>query len=387
MDTLTDLKSLPPGIRAVVTELAEDPSEGITKNVELETQHPPDVESLKPHDVLIAIKSAGVSWVDILMTSGQYQHMPKLPYAPGLEYSGQVVWTGSDVAPEKVAIGDSVYVDGFQVGPRTSGDYQQYGGFASYGVAPANAVLPLPHGFNFDQACNFNGSYETAYHCLVACGNVQPGETILIHGASGATGLASVQLAKILGATVIATGRNEAKLGVVKEHGADHVLAIGREDGAPGVRQFRHDVKELTGGKGVDVVYDCVGGDISLESLRCVKFGARFLIVGWAATPTVAKGKGGRGAPNANVLPTNLIMMKGLQVLGCPMVISTQKDPTIRPPRVAQLGKWASEGRLSPHISHVFPLEEAVQALQARWKGKVIGGCVVRPPQLDGLSL
>lgn len=385
MTTISDVKKLPLGTKAVVTELAEDPNEGISNNVRVETQHPPDVSRLKAHDVLIAIKSAGVSWVDILMTSGQYQHMPKLPYTPGLEYSGVVVWMGADVDQSRLSIGDSVYVDGFQVGPRTSGDYQQYGGFASYGVAPASAVFPLPHGFTFDQACNFNGSYETAYHCLVACGNVQPGETILIHGASGATGLASVQLAKVLGATVIATGRNPAKLDVVKEHGADHVLAIGRDDGAAGIRQFRHEVKELTGGEGVDVVYDCVGGDISLESMRCVKFGARFLIVGWAATPTVAKGKGGRGAPNANMLPTNLIMMKGLQVLGCPMVISTQKDPTIRGPRVKKLAQWTSDGRLSPHISHVFPLDDAVQALTARWQGQVIGGCVVRPPPLEGL--
>ena len=114
-----------------------------------------------------------------------------------------------------------------------------------------------------------------------------------------------------------------------------------------------------------------------------MNFGARFLIVGWASTPLVAKGKGGRGAPNANMLPTNLIMMKGLKVMGCPMVISTQKDPSIRPPRVAKLKEWAEAGKITPHVSHVFELENAKDALIARWNGDVLGGCVVRAPKLD----
>ncbi|MBT6490376.1 MAG: zinc-binding dehydrogenase, partial [Deltaproteobacteria bacterium] len=263
-------------------------------------------------------------------------------------------------------------------GPRSSGPYQSYGGFASYAVAPMDAVYPMPDNFTFDQACNFAGNFETAYHCVVDCGKLQAGETILIHGASGATGLAAVQIAKILGATVIATGRSEDKLKRVKEHGADHTICLKRDDGEPGIKRFRDEVKALTDGKGVDVVYDGVGGDISLETLRCVNFGARFLIVGWASTPLVAKGKGGRGAPNANQLPTNLIMMKGLQVMGCPMVISTQKDPSIRPPRVAKLKEWAEAGKITPHVSHVFELENAKDALIARWNGDVLGGCVVR---------
>jgi NADPH2:quinone reductase len=145
------------------------------------------------------------------------------------------------------------------------------------------------------------------------------------------------------------------------------------------VRAFRDDVKALTGGRGVDVVYDGVGGDISLESLRCVRFGARFLIVGWAATPFVAKGKGQRGAPNANVLPTNLIMMKGLDVLGCPTVISTVNDPSLRAPRLAQVLRWAETGQVRPHVSHVFPLAEFKAAMLAKWNGEPVGGCVVHP--------
>ena len=151
---------------------------------------------------------------------------------------------------------------------------------------------------------------------------------------------------------------------------------IACKDAAPSLRD---QVKALTGGAGVDLVYDGVGGDLSVETLRCVRFGARYLIVGWAATPFVAKGKGGRGAPNANVLPTNLIMMKGLDVLGCPTVISTVHDPSLRPPRLAQILAWAEEGRIKPHVSHVFALARFKEAMRAKWSGEVIGGCVLRP--------
>lgn len=359
------------GHRVVVEEFAENPVEGVENNVQIIEQPLPDTSKLANEDVIVHVKSASLGWVDLLMTSGQYQHMPPLPYSPGLEYSGEVIWTGSSVTKHK--IGDRVLVDGFQAGPRSPGNYQQYGGFASYAVAPEEALLAMPEGFSFDQACNLLGSYETAYYCLLTCGQLLAGETVLIHGASGATGLAAVHIAKMMGATVIATGRNDEKLALVKEQGADHVINCKDEP------KFRQQVKDLTAGKGVDVVYDAVGGAISLESLRCVKFGARFLIVGWASTPFVAKGKGQREAPNANMLPTNLIMMKGLRVMGCPTVISSQQDPTLRPARIKQLMLWVAEGKIQPYVSHVFPLTDVKKALLAKWNGEILGGCVLRP--------
>lgn len=369
-----------PGHRVVVKELAETPAEALAEEAQtlaLEVQQPPDPATLGPRDVIVEIKSAQVGWVDLLMTSGQYQHLAKPPYCPGLEYAGVVAWIGPEVT--HFAVGARVLVDGFHAGPRSLGLYQQYGGYASYGVAPAHAVRPLPGTFDFDQGCNLLGNYETAWHCLIHRGQLKAGETVLIHGATGATGLAAVHIAKILGATVIATGRSEAKLAVVKAQGADHVITTGKPDGTPGVREFRDDIKQLTNGKRVDVVYDGVGGDISLESLHCMRFGARYLIVGWAATPNVSRGKGGRGAPNANVLPTNLIMMKGLSVLGCPMVISTVNDPSIREARFAQVWDWAERGLIAPHISHRYPLSQFKEAMRKKWSGDVIGGCVVHP--------
>lgn len=362
--------------RVVVTAFGEDPGQAIEACTRLESMLVPDSASLSADEVVVEVRSASVGWVDLLMTSGQYQHMPAPPYTPGLEYSGVVLWAGA-ACVDTLPPGTRVLVDGLLAGPRSLGAYQQYGGFATHAVAPAAAVRPIPGRLDFDQACNLLGNYETAWHCLVARGRVQPGEIVLIPGASGATGLAAVQVAKCLGATVIATGRNDEKLAVVKGEGADHVLNT-LTLAATGTT-LRDAVKALTAGRGVDVVHDGVGGETSLECLRCLRFGGRFLIVGWAATPGVARGKGQRGAPNANQLPTNLLMMKGLDVLGCPTVISTVNDPSIRAPRLAQVLAWAERGEIRPHVSHVFALDEFRDALRAKWRGEVVGGCVLRP--------
>jgi NADPH2:quinone reductase len=369
------MSTLPHGRRVVVSEYGEDPPDALARFVSIEPMSAPSPAALGPTDVVIAVKSAQVGWVDLLMTSGQYQHMPHPPYTPGLEYAGVVVDKGPAVGAD-LAIGDPVLVDGFLAGPRSLGAYRSWGGFASFAVAPREAVLPVPDGLSLDQACCLLGNYETAHHCLIARGRLREGETVLIHGASGATGLAAVEIAKLVGATVIASGRSDEKLAVVRERGADHVINV---RGEGGVRSFREDVKALTGGRGVDVVYDGVGGDVSLESLRCVRFGARLLIVGWASTPFVARGRGGRGAPNANQLPTNLILMKGLDVLGCPTAIATLQDPTIRAPRLAAVLSWASAGRIRPHVSHTFDLEQVKEAMAAKWRGDVIGSCVLHP--------
>lgn len=369
--------SLSPGRRVVVAALGDDPASSIETNLALEPMEAPSTATLGPHDVVVRVRSAAVGWVDLLMTSGQYQHVPTPPYTPGLEYAGDVAWVGTEVT--RVRVGEAVLVDGFSAGPRSLGAYRGWGGFATWAVAPESAVLAIPGSLDHDEACNLLGNYETAYHCLVARGRVGAGDTVLVHGAAGSTGLAAVHVCKLLGARVIATGRSAEKLEVVRREGADHVLCIGDPLPPSGVRRFRDDVKELTGGKGVDVVFDGVGGEVSLESLRCVAFGARYLIVGWAATPLVARGRGERGAPNANVLPTNLIMMKGLDVLGCPTVITTVVRPELRAPRLAQVLEWAASGAIRPHVSARYPLEAFREALRAKWRGQFVGGAVIHP--------
>ncbi|HEY1960723.1 MAG TPA: NADPH:quinone oxidoreductase family protein [Polyangiaceae bacterium] len=348
------------GRRVVVDRFCDTPLDAIEHAMKLEPLPPPDTSKLGPRDVVVAIEAAQVGWVDLLMTSGQYQHLPKPPYVPGLEWAGTVAWKGADV---ELAVGERVLVNGFLAGPRSLGAYQAYGGFASYGVAPAEAVLRIPGKLSFDQACCLLGNYETAFHCLVTRGKLAKGETVLVLGASGATGLAAVHVAKLLGATVIAAGRSEDKLAIVKSQGADHVVA----------GPLRDAVKSLTNGQGVDVVYDGVGGAASLEALRCVKFGARFLVVGWASTPFVAKEK------SPNQLPTNLVMMKGLDVLGCPTVISTVMNPALGPPRLAAVLQWAERGEIAPYVSKTFALDDFQAAMRAKWAGEIVGGCTVKP--------
>jgi NADPH2:quinone reductase len=360
------------GKRVVVRELGVDPQDGMSR-CSLEDQEPPDAATLGDHDVAVMVCAASINWVDLIMTSGQYQHAPTLPYTPGLEYAGIVVARGKGVTTHQ--IGDAVMSDALGTGPRSKSHTQSSGGLATWAVAPEGALLPIPPGLSFDQACNLLGNYETAWHALVTCGRLQEGETALIHGASGGTGLAAVHIARHLGAQVIATGRSPEKLAFVREQGAHHTVQIRYEDGEP---RFRDEVKALTGGRGAEVVYDGVGGDISLETLRCVAFGARFLLVGWAATPLVSKGQGQRGAPNANHLPTNLILMKGLHVMGCPAAISAEKDPSIRPPRLAAVLGLAAAG-IRPVVASTFPLSEFREAMQAKWEARGIGGVVVRP--------
>jgi NADPH:quinone reductase len=359
----------------VVREYGETPLDALARHVALIPQVAPDPRALGPRDVLVRVKSAAVAWVDLLMTSGQYQHMPAPPYCPGLEYAGEVAWVGAEV--ERFAVGDAVLADGLKTGPRSLGAHRGWGGFATWAVAPDDALLPLPASLDFDQGCNLLGNYETAYHCLIHRGRLAAGEHVLINGATGSTGLAAIDLAKRVGAIVIATGRSSAKLEQVAARGADHIIAIAGEDGS--FRPFRDEVKALTGGRGVDVVYDPVGGDVSLESLRCVDFGARFLIVGWASTPFVARGKGQRGAPNANVLPTNLIMMKGLDVLGCPAAISAHREPSLRETRLRDLQAWVEAGEISPHVDARYPLSEVHEAMRAKWESRFVGGVVVNP--------
>ncbi len=368
--------NLPAGRKLVVSEFGETPLEAIEHHLSIVPMEAPDPATLSPRDVIVSVRRTQVGWVDLLMTSGQYQHLPKPPYTPGLEYAGVVAWVGPEAEVEgRLLPGEEVLVDGLLAGPRSLGNYQKWGGWASYAVAPCEAVIRVPGTLTLDAACNLLGNYETAYHALVARGRLKAGETVLVNGASGATGLAAVEIAALLGATVIATGRSEEKLRTVKERGAHHTISIAEKDG--GIPGLRDKVKALTNGRGVDMVYDGVGGDISVESLRCVAFGARFLVVGWAATPFVAKGKGGRGAPNVNVLPTNLILMKGLDVLGCPTAIATAVDPTIREPRLQQILGWAEAGKIQPNVSHTFPFDEFKAAMLAKWNGEITGGCVL----------
>lgn len=383
--------SLPVGSHAVVVEYGDNQEDAIERCVRVQAQLPPLLSDLEDGDVVIAVEAAEVVWTDTVMATGQYQHQPRLPYTPG-SVAGKIVWVSG--LAQKLGYGEGQRVVSLGSGARTSGRYQKWGGCASYAVAPSAHLRPVPSHWTAGEAAAFGYGYDTVHYCLVEAGELQPGQSILIQGASGGVGIPAVRMAKLLGATVIAATRSASKVGFLKELGADHVLVIADERGQ--VRRFREEVKALTGGRGVDVVYDGVGGDdVSVESMRSCAFGAKLLIVGWAATPNVASGAGrgrGEGAPNPNRIPTNLIMMKGLRVIGCPAVISLsaqgpEKGAAIMKRRVRDITEWTSSGKLpAPVVARSFPLAEVQAALRTRvMSGSENGSTVVIPPPLVGI--
>jgi NADPH2:quinone reductase len=192
------------GKKLVLPRYGQSREDAVDNILKLEDFPLPDVTKLQPHDVLVGIRSASVSFIELLMMSGQYQTILPLPCVPGMEYAGVVLGVGSEVDPNKARVGDRALSDFIETGPRSLGSYQAQGGWQSYAVAPHNGVHRIPEGFTFDQACNLLLNYETPYYAYVNRAMLQSGETVLITGASGAAGMAAVQVAKILGATAIA---------------------------------------------------------------------------------------------------------------------------------------------------------------------------------------
>jgi len=360
--------------RLVVRQLSPEPLSAIS-NINLEPMTKPDLATLPKEAVIVKVSHCAVHWVDCLMMAGQYQQAPPLPYTPGMEYSGTIEEVAGDC--KEFSVGDAVYVaDMINAGPRSYGQYQHYGGMATYTVAPQIAVRKIPSKLSFSEVATLNGAYETAYHALVHCGKVKAGEVALIHGATGATGLAAVQICSALGVNIIATGGSDEKLDVVEKQCLGRGQVIGRHNYNSDSSLVK-DVKSAV--KAVDLVYDTVGGlELGRNSLKVLKFGGRYCIVGWTSTPFAGGGRGaGADHSTANVLPTNLIMMKGAQVLGCPVAIHTNLDPSIRKPRMEMIDRLVEEELIKPLVSLEFKLADAKDALLAKWNRKVVGGCVL----------
>src|SRR3979409_1560 len=210
--------------------------------------------------VRVAIRAAGINFPDILMAAGEYQLKPELPFIPGMEAAGDVIEV--DGAAQDVAVGDRVIVK------------LRHGGYADEAVATPSQLTPLPGTFDYAEGATFLAAHGTAYHALVDRAQIQPGEVLLVHGAGGGVGLAAVEIGKMLGATVIAAASSEEKLAVAQAKGADHLVLYGREP-------FRDAVKRITDGRGADVVFDPVGGEVFENSVRCIAWGARLLVIGF----------------------------------------------------------------------------------------------------------
>ena len=317
-------------MRAIVCERLGDPAHLVLREMPSPTPGPGEVK--------VALRARGVSFVDVLVIAGQYQTKREVPFIPGGEAAGVVVEVGPGV--QHVAPGDRVLVPG---------------GYADEVVAPAARVTPLPATVSFETGAAFRSNYATAYYGLQR-GRLAAGEVLLVHGAAGGVGLAAVDVGKLLGAAVIATASSDEKLTVCKQMGADHVIDY--------TKGFREQVRALTDDRGADVIYDPVGGDVSDESMRCVAPFGRLLIVGFTS---------GRPAQ----IKANHLLIKDAEVIGFTIGALSRLDPARERKNFSILMSWLATGRVTPHVSHRVPLEQAAEALQLVRERKVIGKAVL----------
>jgi NADPH2:quinone reductase len=308
---------------------------------------------LKSGEVRIGVRAAGVSFANLLVIDGKHQNRADPPFTPGTEISGVVL----ECAPD---------VDRFRPGDRVVAGIRR-GGFAEEAIAPVQTVFALPDAIDFAAGSHFPTLYATAYAALRWRAALQPGETLLVHGAAGGSGLAAIEIGKVLGARVIATAGSAEKLAAVRAHGAD--LAIHHRE-----QIFREVVLEATDGRGADVIFDPVGGSFFTESLRCIAPEGRLLPIGFA----------GGDIPQ---IPANLVLVKNVSVLGVYwgyyMGWAHQTPPASLEPRrraaFDELLAWATQGRLRPQTHRIEPLTRFREALEALSAREVIGRCVLQP--------
>ena len=304
-----------------------------------------DPPALDPDGVRIRVRAAGVNFPDLLIIEGRYQFKPDMPFAPGAEVAGEVVEVGAGVT--RFAPGDRVI------------GMTRWNGYAEEAVVPEERCLGLPAGMSFETGAGFPMTYGTSYHALVQRGRLQAGETLLVHGASGGVGTAAVDIGGCLGARVIASGGSDEKLRAVAERYGVTDLVNYRTDPAWKVR-----VKALTGGAGADVIYDPVGGDIFEQSLRCINWDGRLLVVGFA----------GGAIPSVRA---NLVLLKGCQIVGVFWGAFVRRSPALNRANFDRLFAWFEAGRLRPFVSRTLPLERAPEALRMLERREVVGKIVL----------
>lgn len=313
-------------MQVVMCEAYGEPENLVVRSVDSPTPAPDEVK--------IRLHARGVSYTDVLRIAGKYHVKTAPPFIPGGEAAGEVIELGAEVT-------------GFTVGDRVL----CVGGFAEETVEPASSLQKLPDAVDFKPAAAFRSNYTTAYYALQRA-RLKPGETLLVHGAAGGVGLAAVDMGKLMGARVMATARSAERLEVCRQLGADHVIDY--SDG------FREDIKALTDGRGADVIFDPVGGDVFDESMRCIAPFGRVLIVGFT---------GGRPAE----AKTNHLLVKDAEVIGFTIGALNRLDPQWAQKNLEVLIGWLGAGRIHPYHSHALPLAQAAEALKLIVDRKVIG--------------
>jgi NADPH2:quinone reductase len=296
-----------------------------------------------PGEVVIAMQAASVNFPDVLIIQNKYQFKPPLPFSPGSELAGVVSAVGAGVA--KWRPGDAVLA------------FTTYGAFADEVRTEAGRLLAIPDGMHFDQAAAFGLTYATADHALRDRAQLQPGETLLVLGAAGGVGIAAIEIGKAIGARVIAGASTEDKLALCRAHGADQTINYAAAD-------LRAGIAAATGGAGIDVVCDPVGGSYTEAALRSLRWRGRLLVIGFAAGEIPR-------------MPLNLALLKGCSIVGVFWGEFMRREPDRFAASIAQLGRWFGEGRLKPPITARFPLERAAEALRLMADRRVLGKVVL----------
>lgn len=295
-----------------------------------------------PGELLIDVHAAGVNFPDVLMVQGKYQTRPETPFVPGSEAAGVVAAVGEGVT-------------GFAVGQRVAA-FTGIGAFAEQVVVSAGQAFPIPDAIDFETAAGVLITYGTSYHALKDRAALAPGETLLVLGAAGGVGLTAVELGALMGARVIAAASSAEKLALARDRGAHELIDYSRED-------LRARIKELTDGRGIDVVYDPVGGDMTVATVKSLAWGGRLLVVGFA----------GGAIPS---IPANLLLLKSAAAVGVLWGNSLRRDPAPHAVNIDQILRWIAEGALRPEIEGVYPLARVTDALEhleaRRAKGKLI---------------
>ncbi|MEW7291770.1 NADPH:quinone oxidoreductase family protein [Aquimarina sp. 2304DJ70-9] len=297
----------------------------------------------KENEVLVEVKACGVNFPDTLIIQGLYQFKPELPFTPGSDIAGVVKEVGERISHLKP--GDEVF------------GFVMHGGYAEEVIVPGNACFKKPPMMNYPIAASFMMAYGTSYHALKDRARLKEEETLLVLGASGGVGLAAVELGKLMGAKVIAAASTDEKLQLCKEFGADEVINYSTED-------LKSRIKELTDGKGVDVVYDPVGGDYSEAAIRGMAWEGRYLVVGFAAG-------------DIPKIPLNLALLKGCAIVGVFWGSFAMKTPKKNMQNTMELMQWYGAGKLKPHIHKIYPLKDASKALEEMMQRKVRGKVVI----------
>ena len=303
-------------------------------------ENPVGVESLqwkelptpapKAGEVLVAIKAASLNFPDLLIVQNKYQIKPPLPFVPGAEYAGIVEAVGPDV--NHIKVGQSVAC--------LSGT----GGFGTHTIAPAAQCLPLPPGFPHEDAAALIMTYATSHHALVDRGQLKAGETLLVLGAAGGVGTSAIQIGKALGARVIAAASSDEKCELCRSIGADATINYSRE-------KLRDAIQAATDGRGPDVIYDPVGGDLAEPALRSIAWRGRYLVIGFASGSIPA-------------LPLNLPLLKGASIVGVFWGSFNKHEPKAGAALLAELARWYAEGKIKPVIDRVMPMAEVKAAYE-----------------------